>query len=115
MQHDTRNTTITKMRCRKQELPIMTSPGPSLPLGHFNLIFSAPVNQKSVVYKDLLYSKTIIFKYKHGLINNSEHIYLRNMKEWLSFHCLMKRLLGVMWIECRLKLERTEAQKLLHL
>ena len=43
VQHDTRKTTIMKMTSRKQELFIITSPGPSLPFGHLIPIFPGPV------------------------------------------------------------------------
>ena len=43
VQHETRNTTIMKMTSRTQELPIITSPGPSLPFGHLNPTCLVPV------------------------------------------------------------------------
>lgn len=43
VQHETKKTTTTKITSRRQELPIITSPGPSFPFGHFSRICSAPI------------------------------------------------------------------------
>ena len=46
VQHEIRKTTIMKMVIRKQVLPTITSPGPSLPPGQLTFVFPHPVSKR---------------------------------------------------------------------